>query len=100
MTDLSGKTFGQYRIVEKLGEGGMAAVYRAIQTSVDREVAIKLLKQAQTTKVPLGGGMDWRLLSKGDSAGHFCFSFFHLLFRSAKNSRRSFISYQQSNPRF
>lgn len=44
MQDLSGQRIGQYEILSLLGEGGMAAVFRARQTSVDREVAIKVIK--------------------------------------------------------
>ncbi len=41
--DLTGKTLGQFHILEPLGQGGMAAVYKAYQPSLDRYVAIKVL---------------------------------------------------------
>ncbi|MEQ1762878.1 MAG: protein kinase [Pyrinomonadaceae bacterium] len=39
-----GRVIGTYKIVAKLGEGGMGAVYKGIDTMLDREVAIKALK--------------------------------------------------------
>lgn len=45
MEDLTGKQFGAYHIVSPLGEGGMAAVYKAYQPAVDRYVALKVLPQ-------------------------------------------------------
>ena len=33
----------KYRVVEELGQGGFATVYRAVDTTLDREVAIKVL---------------------------------------------------------
>ena len=43
MTDLIGKTLGQYQIVRELGRGGMAIVYEAYQPSLSRTIAIKVL---------------------------------------------------------
>ena len=41
--DLVGQTLGQYRIVEPVGAGGMATVYKAYQAGLDRYVAVKVL---------------------------------------------------------
>ncbi len=41
--DLVGTTLGQYHIVEAIGHGGMAVVYKAQQPALDRSVAIKVL---------------------------------------------------------
>ena len=46
-------TLGPYEVATKIGEGGMGEVYRARDTKLDRDVALKVLRQAFTEDVLL-----------------------------------------------
>ena len=44
MTNLIGQSLGRYHILEQLGEGGMAIVYKAYDTRLESDVAIKVIR--------------------------------------------------------
>ena len=43
-----GATLGSYTVTEQIGQGGMGEVYRARDTKLDRDVALKVLPHAFT----------------------------------------------------
>ena len=44
LNSLTGQTLGKYRVLDRLGRGGMAQVYRAYHPQLDRFVALKVLR--------------------------------------------------------
>jgi serine/threonine protein kinase len=54
MTNLIGKSLGRYHILEQLGEGGMAIVYKAYDTRLERDVAVKVIRTEKLTLETMG----------------------------------------------
>src|SRR6185503_314647 len=50
MADLIGQTIGQYQIVERLGRGGMADVYKALHTGLAVNRALKVIRPEFVTE--------------------------------------------------
>jgi eukaryotic-like serine/threonine-protein kinase len=51
----TGTIFGPYRVIEKIGAGGMGDVYRALDTRLERDVALKLISDSFLASEPGAG---------------------------------------------
>jgi len=60
-----GQHLGEYRIIRQIGQGGMGIVYEAVQTSLNRRVALKILPPAAT----LSDTADERFTREAATAG-------------------------------
>ena len=58
MEDLTGKTLGKYQIISPLGQGGMAAVFKAFQPGMERYVALKILPRQYASDPEFTGRFD------------------------------------------
>ncbi|MEM7476831.1 MAG: protein kinase [Planctomycetota bacterium] len=61
--DRTGETLGHFQLISKLGYGGMGAVYRALDESLQRFVAVKVIRSSDTQS-PQGKKLVQRLLDE------------------------------------
>ena len=57
-------TFGEYFILEKLGEGGMGQVFKAEHRRMQRTVALKVLSGAAMKDADGGSGLSGRCMPR------------------------------------
>ena len=62
MADLAGMTLGPYRIIERIGRGGMATVYKAYHPAMERTVAIKILPEELAGQVLISYDINFHLI--------------------------------------
>ncbi len=74
MTLSPGTQLGPYEILSQLGAGGMGEVYRAKDTRLDREVAVKVLTEqlAKDDHAQRRAARGWRLIGIRSTAAGPC----------------------------
>jgi serine/threonine protein kinase len=87
-TAIIGRTIAQYRITEKLGEGGMGVVYRAEDTRLKRNVALKVIGEGMLTDPTARGRLVREAqLASGLNHPHIC-----TVYDAGESEGRAYIS--------
>lgn len=87
---LPGQTFGAYRIETKLGEGGMGVVYRAVHGTLERLVALKIMRP----ELASDAGYAERFLREARAAAAVCHQHAVILFDAGTVEGRLYMAFQ------
>jgi serine/threonine-protein kinase len=60
---------GRYEITDELGRGGMGVVYRAVDTTIGRTVAVKVVRLSESGTLVEGHNLRERLVREARAAG-------------------------------
>ena len=86
--DLSGTTFGHYRVERKIGEGGMGEVYLARDENLERNVALKFLP----TSLQDDETAQTRFLREAKAAAALDHPYLCKIYETGKSADRTFIA--------
>ena len=84
----TGQTFGRYRILEKIGEGGMGEVHLAQDRTLDRRVVLKFLSE----ELRENGSARKRFLREAKSAAALDHPYICKIYETGEVEGRSFIA--------
>ena len=59
---------GPYRIVREIGRGGMGSLFLALDPLLDRQIAVKLLREDDDAASPVGESFEQRLASRNEGS--------------------------------